>query len=119
MIVLCKFNFAHMLSLAGTKGYKKILISMSGVDLLMVKLSGCAQSSRTMVNVEAVHQKEKLSNKETRSVSPVGENLLKAANTNDCSFIMAKPFRDEAFVEGQVARKACSFTLIAKPDGKG
>lgn len=84
----------------------------------MVKLSGCSQSARTMMNVEAVRQNEKLSSKEPGSISPVGENLLKAANTNDCSFIMAKPFTDDAFVEGQVTRKASSFTLIAKPDGK-
>lgn len=85
----------------------------------MVKLSDCAQSTRTLMNVGAQRKNEKLCSKETRSISPVGENLLKAANTNDCSFIMAKPFTDEAFVEGVVARKACSFTLIAKPDGKG
>lgn len=85
----------------------------------MVKLSGCAQSSRTMVNVEAVHQKEKLSNKETRSVSPVGENLLKAANTNDCSFIMAKPFRDEAFVEGQVRPQSLFVHAYCKTRWKG
>ncbi|WP_279050309.1 hypothetical protein [Cedecea davisae] len=84
----------------------------------MVKLSGSSQSILLKVNVETERQNKKLSSKEMSKSSPVGENLLRAANTNDCSFIMAKPFASENVVEGQVARKACSFTLVAKPDGK-